>query len=113
MTTHPNTRHPNIRREDNVLVIAGRERGKTGKVRQVMPKEDRLVIEGVNIVKRHMKPRSTTARQAGIIEKEAPLHVSNVMLLCPKCNKPTRIAHAFLPDGSKLRACKRCGEHIG
>jgi large subunit ribosomal protein L24 len=102
-----------IRREDNVLVIAGRERGKTGKVRQVLLKEDRVVVEGVNIVKRHMKPRSTTARQAGIIEKEAPLHISNVALLCPKCDKPTRIGHGILPDGSKVRVCKRCGEQIG
>lgn len=103
----------NIRREDKVLVIAGRERGKTGKVRQVLPKDERVVIEGVNVVKRHMKPRSTTARQAGIIEKEAPLHISNVALLCPKCDKPTRVGHRFLPDGTKVRVCKRCEEQIG
>jgi large subunit ribosomal protein L24 len=103
----------NIRREDNVLVIAGRERGKTGKVRQVIVKDDRVVIEGVNIVKRHMKPKSATTRQSGIIEKEAPLHISNVALLCPKCDKPTRVAHRFLPDGTKVRVCKRCSEQIG
>ncbi len=103
----------NIRRDDNVLVTAGRERGKTGKVRQVLVDDSRVVVEGVNIVKRHMKPRSATARQAGIIEKEAPLHVSNVALLCPKCNKPTRVGHRFLPDGSKVRYCKRCNEQIG
>ncbi len=103
----------NIRRDDNVLVTAGRERGKTGKVRQVLTDDSRVVVEGVNIVKRHMKPRSATARQAGIIEKEAPLHVSNVALLCPKCNKPTRVGHRFLPDGSKVRYCKRCSEQIG
>ncbi len=102
----------NIRRDDTVLVTAGRERGKTGKVRQVLPQEDRVIVEGVNIVKRHMKPRSTTARQAGIVEKEAPLHVSNVALLCPKCDKPTRIGHRFLPDGTKVRFCKRCGEQV-
>lgn len=103
----------NIRREDKVLVIAGRERGKTGKVRQVLPKDERVVIEGVNVVKRHMKPKSTTARQAGIIEKEAPLHISNVALVCPKCEKPTRVGHRFLPDGTKVRVCKRCDEQIG
>jgi large subunit ribosomal protein L24 len=103
----------NIRREDKVLVIAGRERGKTGKVRQVLPKDERIVIEGVNVVKRHMKPKSTTARQAGIIEKEAPLHISNVALVCPKCEKPTRVGHRFLPDGTKVRVCKRCDEQIG
>lgn len=102
----------NIRRDDNVLVIAGKERGKTGKVRQVLPRDSRVVVEGVNIVKRHMRPRSTTARQAGIIEKEAPLHVSNVALLCPKCDKPTRVGHRFLPDGAKVRYCKRCEEQI-
>jgi large subunit ribosomal protein L24 len=102
----------NIRREDRVLVIAGRERGKAGKVRQVIPQTNRVVIEGINIVKRHMRPRSTTARQAGIIEKEAAMHVSNVALLCPKCDKPTRVAHRFLPDGTKVRICKRCAEQI-
>ena len=102
----------NIRREDNVLVIAGRERGKTGKVRQVLPRESRVIVEGVNIVKRHMKPRSTTARQAGIIEKEAPLHISNVALLCPKCSRPTRVGHRILADGTKVRVCKRCGEQM-
>ena len=102
----------NIRREDRVLVIAGRERGKAGKVRQVIPQTNRVVIEGINIVKRHMRPRSTTARQAGIIEKEAAMHVSNVALLCPKCDKPTRVANRFLPDGTKVRICKRCAEQI-
>lgn len=103
----------NIRREDKVLVIAGRERGKTGTVRQIVTKDDRVVVEGVNIVKRHMKPQGATARQAGIIEKEAPLHISNVALLCPKCDKPTRVGHSFLPDGTKVRICKRCAEQIG
>jgi len=102
----------NIRRDDNVLVIAGRERGKTGKVRQVLPSESRVIVEGVNIVKRHMKPRSTTARQAGIIEKEAPLHISNVALLCPKCSRPTRVGHRILADGTKVRVCKRCDEQM-
>lgn len=102
----------NIRREDRVLVIAGKERGKTGLVRQVIPSESRVIVEGLNIVKRHMRPRSTTARQAGIIEKEAPLHISNLQLLCPSCEKPTRTGHRFLEDGTKVRYCKRCNELI-
>jgi len=100
-----------VLREDTVLVIAGKERGKTGRVRRVLIKEDRVVVEGINIVKRHMKPRSATARQAGIIEKEAPLHVSNVQVICPKCNKPTRIGHAIV-DGRKIRVCKHCNEQF-
>jgi large subunit ribosomal protein L24 len=100
-----------IRKNDTVLVIAGKDRGKKGKVRQSLPKEERVVVEGVNMVKRHMRPRGAT-RQAGIIEREAPLRVSNVMLLCTKCNRPTRVGFRFLEDGSKVRVCKRCDEVI-
>ncbi len=100
-----------IRKDDTVLVIAGKDKGKKGKVRQSLPKESRVVVEGVNVVKRHMRPRGT-ARQAGIIEREAPLQVSNVMLLCTKCNRPTRIGFRFLEDGTKVRICRRCGEVI-
>ncbi|MFQ5925122.1 MAG: 50S ribosomal protein L24 [Dehalococcoidia bacterium] len=100
-----------IRKDDTVLVIAGKDKGKKGKVRQSLPKESRVVVEGVNVVKRHMRPRGT-ARQAGIIEREAPLQVSNVMLLCTKCNRPTRIGFRFLEGGTKVRICRRCGEVI-
>jgi len=100
-----------VRKNDTVLVIAGKDRGKKGKVRQALPKESRVVIEGVNVVKRHMRARGAT-RQAGIIEREAPIHVSNVMLLCIKCNCPTRIGFRFLEDGSKVRICRRCKEVI-
>jgi len=96
-----------VRKNDNVVVIAGKDRGKKGKVRQALPKENRVVVEGVNMVKRHMRPRGT-ARQAGIIEREAPIHVSNVMLLCTKCNRPTRIGFRSLEDGKKVRICRRC-----
>jgi len=100
-----------IRRNDTVLVITGKDRGKKGRVRQSLPGESRVVVEGVNMVKRHMSPRGT-ARQAGIIEREASLHVSNVMLLCTKCDRPTRIGIRFLGDGSKARICRHCGEMI-
>lgn len=101
-----NTLH--VRRDDTVMVIAGKDRGKTGKVRRSFPKEKRVLIEGVNITKRHQKARPGTA-QSGIIEREAPIHASNVMLVCQNCNRPTRVGHQFQPDGTKDRVCKRCG----
>jgi len=100
-----------IRKEDTVLVIVGKDKGKKGKVRQIMPKDNLLVIEGINIIKRHMKPRAQ-ARQAGIIEREAPVKISNVMLICPKCSKPVRIQSKILEDGKRVRVCGKCGEVI-
>lgn len=100
-----------IRKNDQVLVISGRDRGKRGKVRLALPQEQRVVVEGLNLVKRHQKARGA-ARQAGIISVEAPLPVSKVMLVCNKCDRPTRVAARFLEDGRKVRGCKRCGEAI-
>ena len=100
-----------IRRNDTVVIIAGKDKGKRGKVRQSLPDESRVVVEGVNMVKRHMRPRGT-AKQAGIIEREASIQVSNVMLLCPKCDKPTRGGIRFVEDGSRVRVCRRCGEML-
>jgi len=100
-----------IKKNDTVLVTTGREKGKKGRVLSVNPSEEELLIERINVIKRHMKP-SKKQTQGGIIEKEAPLHISNVMLLCPKCGKPTRIAHVVLTDGNKVRSCKRCKEVI-
>ncbi len=100
-----------IRKNDTVLVIAGKDRGKKGKVRQALPKEDKVVVEGVNMVKRHSRARGV-ARQAGIIQLEAPIHVSNVMLICNKCNKPARIGFRFLADGRKARICRSCHELV-
>lgn len=101
-----------IKREDTVLIIAGKDKGKRGKVHRVFPKDQEVLVSGVNIVKRHMKPRGA-ARQAGIIEQEAPIHISNVALICNKCNRPTRVGYRFLGDGTKARVCKACGEVIG
>jgi large subunit ribosomal protein L24 len=98
-----------IRKEDTVLVTAGKERGKRGRVLAVMPDEQRLLIEKVNIVKRHMKPSKKYA-QGGIIEKEAPVHRANVMLVCTKCGSPTRVGNLVLGDGRKVRVCKKCKE---
>ena len=99
-----------VRREDTVLVITGKERGKTGVVRQVLPREGRIVITGVNVVKRHMRPRAD--RPGGIIEREAPLHMSNVMVVCKSCSKPTRVAFRLRDDGRKVRYCRRCTQAL-
>jgi large subunit ribosomal protein L24 len=98
-----------IKKEDTVMVTTGKEKGKRGRVISVMPKDDKLLVEQVNMIKKHMKP-NRQYQQGGIIEKEASLHRSKVMLVCPKCDKPTRIGNKVLEDGRKLRACKKCGE---
>ena len=100
-----------IRKEDKVLVIAGKDRGKKGKVRFGHPDDGRLVVEGINMIKKHMRA-IRQVRQAGIIEREASVDVSNVMLLCNKCNHPTRVGFRILQDGSKVRVCRVCHEVI-
>jgi large subunit ribosomal protein L24 len=100
-----------IRKNDTVIVIAGKERGKKGKVRRALLNENRVIVEGLNMIKRHSRARRAT-RQAGIIELEAPIHVSNVMLLCDKCGKPTRVSFRFLADGKRVRICNSCQEVI-
>jgi len=100
-----------IRKNDTVLVIAGKDRGKTGKVRFAYPKNEKVLVEGINFIKRHSRARRA-ARQAGIIELEAPLNISNVMLLCSKCNHPTRVGFRTLKDDRKVRFCRSCGEVI-
>lgn len=100
-----------IRKNDTVLIIVGKDRGKKGKVRKALPRGDKVIVEGVNMIKRHSKARGA-ARQAGIIELEAPLNASNVMLVCNKCNKPTRVGFRFLSDGRKARICRSCHEVI-
>ena len=99
-----------VRKDDTVMVIAGRERGKTGKVLRLLHKTDRVVVERINLVKRHTKPRGT--QQGGILEKEAPLHLSNVQPLCSRCDKPARVSTKRLEDGSGVRVCRRCGEQM-
>ncbi len=100
-----------IRKNDTVLVIAGKDKGKTGKVRHAHPKHEKLLVEGVNFIKRHTRATGKV-RQAGIIEREEPVSVSSVLLVCAKCNKPTRIGLRFLEDGKKVRVCHRCKEVI-
>ena len=100
-----------VRREDTVEVIAGKDKGKRGKVQRVFPKESRVVVEGANLMKRHVRP-SPTVRQAGIVQREAPFHVSNVMIVCSHCNRAVRTGHKFLEDGKKVRVCRSCQEVI-
>jgi large subunit ribosomal protein L24 len=100
-----------IKKNDTVLVITGDEKGKKGRVITVQNSGARLLVERINMIKKHMKPNKKYT-QGGIIEKEAPLNRSNVMLICPKCDKPTRIGHNILENGKKIRSCKKCGEVI-
>ena len=101
----------NIRRGDNVLVIAGKEKGKTGRVERQQTENHRVVVEGVNLVTRHMKARPGI-RQSGRIQQEAPIHVSNVMLICNKCGRPTRAKVTQLETGERVRSCPKCQEVI-
>jgi large subunit ribosomal protein L24 len=100
-----------IRKDDTVVIIAGKDRGKKGKVRRALPDADKVIVEGINMIKRHSRARRAT-RQAGIIELEAPLRVSNLMLVCNKCGNPTRVNFRFLDDGKKVRICNSCREVI-
>ncbi|MCH7605554.1 MAG: 50S ribosomal protein L24 [Chloroflexi bacterium] len=100
-----------IRSGDTVLVIAGKEKGKTGRVERQIAGKNRIVVEGVNMITRHVRPRPNI-RQSGRIQREAPIHVSNVILLCNKCNEPTRPNIVFLETGARVRGCPKCQEVI-
>ncbi len=100
-----------VRRGDTVLVIAGKERGKRGKVLVVLPGKGRVIVEKVNMIKRHQRP-TQKLRQGGIIEREGALNLANVMVVCSKCDRPTRTGIQMLEEGKKARVCKRCREII-
>uniref|UniRef100_A0A7C2K5R3 Large ribosomal subunit protein uL24 n=1 Tax=candidate division WOR-3 bacterium TaxID=2052148 RepID=A0A7C2K5R3_UNCW3 len=100
-----------IKRDDLVLVIAGKDKGKIGKVKKVIREKSRVVVEGVNIVKKHMRARGPEL-PSGIIQMEAPIHISNVKLVCPMCGQATRIGFLIKEDGKKSRVCKKCGKEI-
>jgi len=104
-----------LKKGDNVQVISGDDKGKKGKILKVFPLEKRktfkAIVEGVNFVKRHTKPNKQ-AQQGGIIQKEAPIYVDKLMLICPRCNKPSKIGKKMLKDGEKSRTCKKCSEVI-
>jgi large subunit ribosomal protein L24 len=101
----------NLKKDDTVLVIAGKERGKSGKVVRVMRDRGKVIVERINMIKRHRKPTGPQ-NPGGIVEKEAPLDVSNVMLLCRGCDKPVRVGRKILDNGSHVRVCRSCGEVI-
>jgi large subunit ribosomal protein L24 len=101
----------NIRRGDNVLVIAGKEKGKSGRVDRQLLSDNRIVVEGVNMITRHIKPRPGL-RQAGRIQREAPIHISNVMLICNKCSQTIKPRTVTLETGQRVRGCPKCEEVI-
>jgi len=99
----------NVHKDDTVLVIAGKDKGKRGRVREVHPSDNKVIVEGINVMRKHTRGQRG-ARQAGIVEVEAPMDASKVMVVCAKCNQPVRVAHTFLADGSKARSCRNCNE---
>ena len=99
-----------IRKDDKVMVITGKDAGKIGKVLKVLPKKDRVLVEKVNVAKRHMRPNPYAQQPGGIVEKEMPIHVSNLMVVCPACAAPTRVGYRYAEDGKKIRFCKKCNE---
>ncbi len=101
-----------LKKDDMVMVIAGRDRGKTGKVLRVLPDARRATIERLNVVKRHSKPRGA-ASPGGIVEKEAPIDISNLMFFCEHCNAPVRVGYKIAADKSKTRVCRNCNEPLG
>ena len=100
-----------LKKGDSVTVISGNEKGKSGRILRVFPYEKRIIIEKINLIKRHMRP-SSKFPQGGIIEKEASVHTSKVMFLCPKCGQPCRLGKKVLEEGIKVRFCKKCGEVV-
>ena len=97
-----------IRKNDSVVVPTGKDRGKRGRVLRVVPDKNRVIVEGVNIIKRHTKANPQRGVKGGLVEREAPLHASNVQLVCPECGKPTRLGKKILGDGRKVRVCRKC-----
>jgi large subunit ribosomal protein L24 len=97
-----------IRKNDSVVVVTGKDRGKRGRVLKVVPDKNRVVVEGVNMIKRHTKPNPRAGVKGGLVEREAALHASNVQLVCPECGKPTRLGRRVLGDGRKVRVCRKC-----
>lgn len=100
-----------IRKGDRVKVIAGKDKGKEGVVSRAIPEADKVIVDGVNVARRHTKP-TRAMQQGGIIDKDMPIHVSNLAILCSSCGKPTRVGYRFEPDGTKVRTCKKCGSDV-
>ena len=101
-----------IRKNDNVVVTTGKDRGKRGRVLRVVADKTRVVVEGVNMIKRHTKANLQRQVKGGVVEREAPVHASNVQMVCPECGKPTRLGSKLLEDGRKVRICRKCNEVV-
>ncbi len=99
-----------VHKDDKVQVIAGKDKGKIGKVLKILRKNDRVLVEKINVVKRHTRGNPYSGQQGGIVEKEAPIHISNVAVVCDACAKPTRVGYKYTEDGKKVRFCKKCNE---
>jgi large subunit ribosomal protein L24 len=97
-----------VRKNDNVLVLTGKDRGKRGRVLKLLPEKNRVIVEGVNLIKRHTRPNPAKNVKGGIVEREASVHASNVQLVCPECGVQTRIGRKVLSDGRKVRVCRKC-----
>ena len=101
----------NIKKNDKIMVVTGKEKGKIGTVLRIIPEKERVIVEKLNIVKRHTRSGGKSAK-GGIVEKEAPIHITNIMLVCGKCAEATRVGKKILEDGRKVRFCRKCGEII-
>ena len=97
-----------VRKDDTIVVLSGKDKGKQGKVLETSPKENKVIVEGINMVTKHVKPRRQ-GEAGGIVKAEGAMYASKVMVVCPSCGKPTRLAHKILSDGTKVRLCKKCG----
>ncbi len=97
-----------VRKNDNVMVVGGKDRGKRGRVLRVIPGRNRVLVEGINFIKRHTRPNPQQNVKGGVVEREASLHASNVQIICPECGAATRIGHQLLDDGRKVRVCRKC-----
>ncbi len=97
-----------VRKNDTVVVVGGKDRGKRGRVLRVIPGRNRVLVEGVNFIKRHTRPNPQQNIKGGVVEREASLHASNVQIVCPECGAATRIGHQLLDDGRKVRVCRKC-----
>ena len=101
-----------LKKNDTVKVISGKEKGRQGKILKLFPEKQAALVERLNFMKRHTRAGGKTSQQGGIIEKEAPISLAKLILVCPKCSKPSRIGKKILDDGTKVRICKRCGEQV-
>lgn len=97
-----------VRKDDTIVVLSGKDKGKQGKVLETSPKESKVIVEGINMVTKHVKPRRQ-GESGGIVKAEGAMYASKVMVVCPSCGKPTRLAHKVLSDGTRTRCCKKCG----